>query len=1161
VLAAIEPQSAWAAEWVDVSDQYQISLGQPVRSRRSPDASVTVSLINNSNDMVGDLRMVISGLQPETVSIQGGTTVNLPSLIAIDGSSAVVVTVIGGGSISFGFDVSVQQYQLADEPDLDGDGTPDSEDDDRDGDGVANGEDIFPNDGSESADLDGDGLGDNTDPDRDGDGVENADDPFPEDPTKFIVTTIKISSPASLVTIGASPVTVTGEISVENAALTINGSPVNYTDGKFEASVSLQEGHNSIVASIVATDGQQATDSISVSLDLTPPYITVESHQDGQDVYSDSITVTGLINDIVRGTIEDEQANVSVNGLAASIANRSYSVSNIPLAEGLNTITVAASDQVGNASQLTFQLNYIPPSGKRLEMVAGDAQSATIGFELPQPLVVKVLDDNLQPLVDTAVVFRVTKGSGAVAIESDGEARAVVVTTGADGVAGTRYRVGTRVGVSNHSVVAKVVGYDDEVIFYASATGKIGNKLSVNSGNNQRGAVGQILPAPLVVSVTDDGANVVAGARVTFDVTKGAGHFQNDESSYEVQTDSDGRATAQYTLGQLEGVDAQRITATLVDAPEGQTLTAGFTATAFVPADPGLTAITGIVLDNQDGPIPGVTIRVEGSTRTAVADEEGQFIITEAPVGPVHLIADGSTASIEGEFPSLSYNIVTVAGVENPLTSPIYMVKLNTEHSVLAGRQDVVLELDKFPGFKLEITKDSVTFPDGSREGLISVTPVNASKVPMPPPNGMQPQFIVTIQPTGTKFDPPAKLTLPNVDGHAPGTQTEMYSFDHDLEEFVSIGLGTVSEDGSLISSNPGVGVIKAGWHCGSVPGGTGCAHVCGACGKCSDDGSCNCSRLDFSFKIQYNKDVNDNEYLLAQPKIGTKEMGREFVQNFSLRIEGPDASLVEPDQFKWSLSKIVGIATFDGDTSTTGLSASVRFVTTAQEKYTKGGGGTGASDPLGYKVVVKYCEKKPIPKILTQDAKNIIRQEYLNHGLPVPTRKALVAGRSRTAYGYTIDPGAPDLLSDIGIKYTELMKKLAEAPNIIDGNSYPIRHSNAWRNPEKNESLSKAIFSVHQFAGAWDIVPTNISILIGNGFTKKAIWETLEEAVRVAMTASKSKPKNSTPYVQCDMEGNKVPCENANHIHGAWYNSSTVKSNAKNFGDVYWLNSLLYSE
>jgi hypothetical protein len=113
----------------------------------------------------------------------------------------------------------------------------------------------------------------------------------------------------------------------------------------------------------------------------------------------------------------------------------------------------------------------------------------------------------------------------------------------------------------------------------------------------------------------------------------------------------------------------------------------------------------------------------------------------------------------------------------------------------------------------------------------------------MTPPNGMQPQLIVTIQPAGAKFDPPAPLTLPNVDGHAPGAEVEMYSFDHDQEEFVAIGLGTVSRDGSLIESNIGVGVIKAGWHCGSQPVGQGCMHNCPACQFCTEP-ECVCEKI-----------------------------------------------------------------------------------------------------------------------------------------------------------------------------------------------------------------------------------------------------------------------------------------------------------------------------
>jgi hypothetical protein len=71
-----------------------------------------------------------------------------------------------------------------------------------------------------------------------------------------------------------------------------------------------------------------------------------------------------------------------------------------------------------------------------------------------------------------------------------------------------------------------------------------------------------------------------------------------------------------------------------------------------------------------------------------------------------------------------------------------------------------------------------------------------------------------------------------------------MYSYDHDLEEFVAIGLGTVSEDGSVVASNTGVGVIKAGWHCGSQPSNSGC--VSGkSCSFCKKSRTGDCSNND----------------------------------------------------------------------------------------------------------------------------------------------------------------------------------------------------------------------------------------------------------------------------------------------------------------------------
>jgi len=103
----------------------------------------------------------------------------------------------------------------------------------------------------------------------------------------------------------------------------------------------------------------------------------------------------------------------------------------------------------------------------------------------------------------------------------------------------------------------------------------------------------------------------------------------------------------------------------------------------------------------------------------------------------------------------------------------------------------------------------------------------------MLPGFGQQPRFIVTIQPAGAVFNPPAPITLPNVDGLRPREVTEMYSFDHDIGSFVAIGTGVVSADGQVIRSSEGVGVLKAGWHCGGNPAISGTAATCPTCHTC----------------------------------------------------------------------------------------------------------------------------------------------------------------------------------------------------------------------------------------------------------------------------------------------------------------------------------------
>lgn len=705
-------------------------------------------------------------------------------------------------------DVDAFPVDPTESSDIDGDGIGDNADPDRDNDGYLNDADKFPNDPTEWADLDNDGIGDNSDPDRDGDGYANEDDVFPDDPTQWKLPVLIINSPATLTTLGASPVRVAGSIDDPNATLTVNGVPVNHSGGAWQINVALEEGHNTLVARAVDARGNEVTASVAVSLDTTPPYITVSAPLDGTTVYENPITVTGLVNDVVRGTVADTDAIVTVNGIPATVANRSYMASGIALSEGANTIVVNASDAVGNTQTLSFTVTYSAPQGNVITLLDGQNQAAPVRSNVPKPLRIKLTDDAGVSVSGKKVIFRVIQGDGLVAPGTLEEGQGILAITDANGIAAANYRLGSRAGVGNQRVRARAVGFEGEAVFQASATPAAIAKVSVNSGNNQRTGIRQPLPRPFVVVVTDEANNPVPSTEVEFSVVSGDGKFQNGQMAIRSTTDSDGYASAHFSVGIKAGFDNHRVIAKAV----GTEFTAGFTASALVPGDAGNTTITGIVLNSQESPMPNVTVRVEGSNRQAITNEQGQFAVTQAPVGPVHLIVDGSTTTLSGEWPTLSYNIVTVAGAINPLAAPVYMVKFNTTQVAQIGLTDTVYTLPQVPGFKLTVKGGSVTFPDGSKEGRISVTPVNMNQVPMTPPDGLQPLMPFTIQPHGARFDPPAPISFPNVNGSPPGAEVEIYSYDHDLDEFVSIGLGTVSSDGQVVESNPGVGIIKAGW-------------------------------------------------------------------------------------------------------------------------------------------------------------------------------------------------------------------------------------------------------------------------------------------------------------------------------------------------------------
>jgi sugar lactone lactonase YvrE len=651
--------------------------------------------------------------------------------------------------------------------------------------------------------------------------------------TRFMVPAVEIGSPADLSVLASSTIAVSGTFR-DAATVTVNGVAATLTGSTFRADgVPLLQGRTVVTATAAHASGHVAASSVNIYRDAIPPRVVVYAPAEGSIVQESPVTLTGMVDDLVVGTVNNAQVRVTVNGQTAEVSNRAFLAREIALTPGANTIVLTATDQAGNATTSAHHLTLQPASGARIVGVSGNAQTAAIGEMLAAPLVVRLLDAAGNPAAGRPVTFRIVENNGTLTAGAV-SGRTVTATTDAQGHASVHWRLGMRSGAGNHRVEATAGGFAGVVELNAvGGTGR-GTAIVVDMGDGQYGAIGAPLPRPLIAVVVDAGGNRVAGARVTFSVREGGGSFDG-APAITVTTDSDGRAIAQPSLGTEPGQDNHVFAANI----EGTTAGVTFVASGRVAGPATETRISGVVLDNAALPIAGVTLRVEGTTLATTTDANGQFVLASAPVGYVKLIADGSTAQRSGTWPMLEYILHTIPGADNPIGLPIYLLPIDVQRGlVVSETKGGTLTLPELPGFSVTVAPGQVLFPNGSRSGTISATLVHADRMPMTPAFGQQPRFVVTIQPAGAHFDPPAAVTLPNVDGLAPGEITELFSFDHDLGQFVSIGTGSVADDGTLVRSDRGAGLIKAGWMCGGTPQPTGSVSNCGTC-KLAQAGLC----------------------------------------------------------------------------------------------------------------------------------------------------------------------------------------------------------------------------------------------------------------------------------------------------------------------------------
>ncbi|MCH8046527.1 MAG: VCBS repeat-containing protein, partial [Planctomycetes bacterium] len=254
------------------------------------------------------------------------------------------------------------------------------------------------------------------------------------------------------------------------------------------------------------------------------------------------------------------------------------------------------------------------------------------------------------------------------------------------------------------------------------------------------------------------------------------------------------------------------------------------------------TNVFGFVFDSfSEQPIVGATIRVDAFPEAnVVTDANGRFELVDMPAPEFFVHVDGSTAtntpagfaypnvgkpfhSVPGQTVQIEMNrtpfdiyLPPMALADIQPLSPTEPTDIGFGDEGKANLAAMFPNVDPsmFDLMQVTFAPGAAVDDFGNPATQATIIPVPPDRIPAPLPPTLNPALVISIQAVGaTSFDIPAAVTFPNLDGLAPGEKPLIFSFDHDAGKWVVIGTGTVSDDGTAIVSDPGVGILAPGWH------------------------------------------------------------------------------------------------------------------------------------------------------------------------------------------------------------------------------------------------------------------------------------------------------------------------------------------------------------
>ncbi len=381
----------------------------------------------------------------------------------------------------------------------------------------------------------------------------------------------------------------------------------------------------------------------------------------------------------------------------------------------------------------------VDQSPAAIEVFDGDEQTGAVGAELPESLVVLVVDAQDHPLTGVRVAFAL--GAGA----SGGDVTPDTALTNADGLASSRWVLGGSAG--QQEVDAQIVGGSLAVTFSAEAERTSAFQLEMTSGDEQTAAPGAELAEPLVVRLVDEAGDGVPGQAVAW-----VDAFGDGTSS---DTDADGYASTTWTLGPengvqtihavVSGVGVVSFTATAEGGGGGpsagrSTVTASPTS---IEAVTGLSTITVTVRDGTGDAISGATVtlaatgdgniltqpsgptggdgKATGTLRSAVP---GDKVVSAVVNGAVSIVATATVTvtAIPPQPDHLEFLVQPTNTESDEPISPAVEVAIVDEDGSVVPLSDVEIEIEliredgrdhRFDGDPTRNTADGIAvFPD-----------------------------------------------------------------------------------------------------------------------------------------------------------------------------------------------------------------------------------------------------------------------------------------------------------------------------------------------------------------------------------------------------------------------------------------------------------------